>query len=167
MNKTSKGYKKIRNIFENNMDVNLISEPLYTCSLEDDALQVKSEMATRDFDIYGVQTSNRGIIGYVKRNDLSQGEIRDFYVPFSSDNLISDSTSLIELLELFQLRDYMFILETNQINKIVTIADLHKHPTRMLAFSLISLLEMYLTNVIRSMHPEENWKDKLSETRLK
>ncbi|GAB3807031.1 hypothetical protein [Virgibacillus kimchii] len=166
MKKTTTGYKKIRHIYENNMNVDLLAEPLSTCSIDDDCLQVKLEMETKDFDIYGVENANGSITGYVKREVLSRGKIEDFYIPFSSDNLISDSTSLIELLDLFQHRDYMFILETNEVSKIVTIADLHKHPIRMLAFSLISLLEMYLTYVIRDSYPEGEWKDKLSSARL-
>jgi len=165
MQKTTKGYKKIRHIYENNMNVKLIAETLSTCSVNEDCLQVKSEMIDMDFDIYGVETKG-GISGYVKQGDLSEGKIEDFYIPFSSDHLISDSTSLIELLDLFQYRDYMFILEKNQVNKIVTIADLHKHPIRMLAFSLISLLEMYLTYMIRDTYPDGEWKDLLTKTRL-
>lgn len=166
MKKTTRGYKKIKHIFENNMNVDLIAEPLSTCSINDDALQVKSKLKTKDFDIFGVEKG--GIIaGYVKQSGLSEGKVKDFYIPFSSDNLISDSTSLIELLDLFQYRDYMFILEKNQVNKIVTIADLHKHPIRMLAFSLISLLEMYLTYVISDHYPDSEWKDQLGDTRVK
>jgi hypothetical protein len=157
---------KFIHIYENNMNVDLIAEPLSTCALHDDALQVQSELRTKDFDIYGVEKGG-SLVGYVNQSGLSEGKIEDFYIPFSSDHLISDSTSLIELLDLFQHKDYMFILETNQVNKIVTIADLHKHPIRMLAFSLISLLEMYLTNVIDDYYTDTDWKDHLPESRVK
>ncbi len=163
---TKKGFEKLRYIFENNLNVGLLSEEIITCSLDDDAYSVRTEMKRQDFDIYGVKDKDR-TVGYVKKDELSSGKIKEFVRKFSSEDLISDSTSLVELLDIFQNREYIFILETNKVSKIVTIADLHKQPIRMLAFSLISLLEMYLTSVIREVYPDDSWKDKLKEDRLK
>src|SRR5699024_10469729 len=36
----------------------------------------------------------------------------------------------------------------------------------MLTFSLVSLLEMYLTTVIKEIYPNESWKKKLKKNRL-
>jgi len=163
--KTIRGYEKLRDIFEDSLTVDLLAEELYACALEDDALYVHQELEQYDFDIMGVLDEGK-LVGYVRQDELSLGRIADYYHPFTSDELISDSTTLLELLPILEERDYVFLLEKNQITKIVTIADLHKQPIRMLIFSLISLLEMYLTEAIRELHPNGEWKEKITDNRL-
>lgn len=163
--KTNKGYEKLRVIYEKNLSVDLLAEDLYKCKLHDSSTAIKQEMVEKDFDIYGVEDNGK-VIGYVLREKLTVGKIEDHYQPFHSEDLVSDSTSLIELLEIFRNKSYLFILERNKVSKIVTFADLQKQPIRMLAFSLISLLEMLLISLIREEYPDETWKEKLSEERL-
>jgi hypothetical protein len=163
---TVSGYEKLRHIYENILTVELLSENLNTCSLNENALDIKNKMIKNDFDIFGVRDEQR-IIGFVKKDDLiSDGEIVNFFRKFSSEDLISDSTSLIELLDIFQERDFIFILERNIVSKIVTVADLQKQPIRMLAFSLISLLEMHLLSLVKEYYPHDSWTTLISESRL-
>lgn len=163
--RTLKGYEKLRHIFENSLTVELLAEEIKTCAPDENAKIVREEMEKYDFDLFGV-LENGEIIGYVKKSELGQGKINEYYYTFSSEVLISDSTSVLQLLEILKRRDYVFILEKDSVTKIVTVADLHKQPIRMLTFSLISLLEMYLVEAIRELHPNEEWKEKLNETRL-
>ncbi|MGM0904506.1 MAG: hypothetical protein ACQEXB_25840 [Bacillota bacterium] len=163
--RTNKGYEKLRVIYEKNLSVDLLAEDLYQCNLHDSSLIIKQEMTEKDFDIFGVEDHGK-VIGYVLREKLTDGKIEDNYQPFHSGDLVSDSTSLIELLEILRNKNYLFILEKNRVTKIVTFADLQKQPIRMLAFSLISLLEMLLISLIKEAYPDESWKEKLSEERL-
>ncbi|MGJ7913044.1 hypothetical protein [Neobacillus sp. LXY-1] len=163
--KTIKGYEKLKVIYEKNLNVDLLSEELYTCQPDNHALKIKNEMHQRDFDVYGVEIKGK-IAGFILRDELFEGTVEDFYRPFHSEDLISDSTSLIELLEILRDRKYIFILEKNKVSKIVTIADLHKQPIRMLVFSLISLLEMLLISLIKDVFPDDSWKEHLSDERL-
>lgn len=163
---TIRSYEKLRYIYQNNLTVDLLCENLNTCNFNDHSIDVKNEMVEKDFDMYGVEKEGK-IIGFVRRDELdTKGIIGDFVKNFSSDDLISDSTSLIELLDIFQEWEYVFILEKNKVSKIVTVADLQKQPIRMLAFSLISLFEMYLISTIREFFPDDSWTDKLTEARL-
>ena len=164
--KTNKGYEKLKVIYEKNLSVDLLAEDLNTCNLHDSSPAVKQEMTEKDFDIYGVEENGK-IIGYVLRDRLTDGKVEDNYQTFHSGDLVSDSTSLIELLEILRNKNYLFVLERNKVTKIVTFADLQKQPIRMLAFSLISLLEMLLISLIREEYPDESWKEKLSKERLK
>jgi predicted transcriptional regulator len=161
-----KSYEKLRYIYENNLTVELLSETMTTCRLTDDAVDIKNQMVEKDFDIYGVEDEGK-VIGYIHRKRITEyGTIAENYIPFSSEDLVSDSTSLIELLDVFKHKEFIFILEKNTVTKIVTVADLHKQPIRMLAFSLISILEMHLITLIKDMYPNNSWMDKLSEDRL-
>lgn len=87
-------------MFENSLNVDLLSEEMSTCALHDDALSVKNKMENMDFDIMGVEDKDK-IIGFVKQDELSNGRIEKFYKRFGTEDLISDSTSIIELLDLF------------------------------------------------------------------
>lgn len=158
--RTLKGYEKLRDIFENSLTVELLAEEMTTCTMDDDALSILKQMEIVDYDIMGV-VENGKTIGYVKQAELSDGNIAEYYHSFSAEDLISDSTSVLELLNILQNKDYVFILEQNSVTKIVTVADLHKQPIRMLTFSLISLLEMYLVVAISDLHPNDEWKEKI------
>lgn len=162
---TLKGYVNLKVIYEKNLNVDLLAEKVFTCHLQDKALQIKAIMTDMDYDVFGIEENGK-VTGYVLREDLQKGTISDFYKPFRLEDLISDSTSIIELLEIMRERRFLFVLEKNKVSKIVTISDLQKQPIRMLAFSLISLLEMLLIELIREAFPDEGWKDKLSEDRL-
>jgi len=163
--RTNKGYEKLREIYEKNLSVDLLAEDLHRCKLHNSSPEIKQEMTEKDFDIYGVEEHGK-VIGYVMREKLIDGKIEDNFQPFHSGDLVSDSTSLIQLLEILRNKKYFFILERNTVTKIVTLADLQKQPIRMLAFSLISLLEMLLISLIKEEYPDESWKEKLSEERL-
>ncbi|MCQ6276385.1 hypothetical protein JMM81_15830 [Bacillus sp. V3B] len=163
--KTTQNYEKLKVIYEENLSVDLLAEDISICNSSDNSLFVKEEMSKRDFDVYGVKDNGK-LTRYVLREELGEGVIKDYYRPFHSEDLISDSTSLIELLDILRERSYIFILEKNKVSKIVTVADLHKQPIRMLAFSLISLLEMHLTALISHTYLDGSWTQLLSEERL-
>lgn len=163
---TGNEFQELKLIFENNLNVSLISENITFCSLDDDAISIKSEMEKKDFDVYGVKSDDGIIVGYIEKSKLDIGDIRKYYKKFEPDNLLSNSTSLLTLLNIFQYKERMFVLENNTIEKIVTIADLHKQPIRMLIFSFISLLEMYLTTIIEHTFCEDEWTKKITTKRL-
>ena len=60
----------------------------------------------------------------------------------------------------------LFVLGTKGVEGIITLADLHKQPIRMLLFSLISLLEMSLVDFIRERYPYDTWQENLTEGRV-
>jgi len=168
MDFTYDNFNSLNLIFENFLNISVLSENINTCSINENVDLVANMMNDKDFDIYGVADENGVIIGYIENNSLSTGTVKDHYVEFSTDELLSDSTSLIKLIEVFKENNKkrMFILEHNKITRIVTVADLHKQPMRMLIFSYISLLEMQITSKIKEMYPENKWKKYLSKDRL-
>src|SRR5690625_1862697 len=156
----------LKYIFDKSLDVRLIAEDIDYCYENDDATEIVESLSRHDYDVMGVKVNNR-IIGYVKRTDLGTGEISKYIKSFPTEKLISESTPLIELIEIFTNKSFVFVLERNQVTKIVTMADMHKQPIRLLAFSLISLLEMSLTEMIEHYYPKESWEDLINESRFK
>lgn len=158
-------YKSLRSLFEKNITVTSISEVLATCNIGDPAQQVKEQMASKDYDVIGVE-ENGMVIGYVLREDLREGSCKEYFSSFSPSDLISDSTPLLQTLFIFKNTERLFVIEGNRITKVVTLADLQKPPIRMLLFGIISLVEMHLYQIIRDYFKEDCWKKHLSEKRI-
>lgn len=158
-------YKSLRSLFEKNITVNSISEVLATCNVGDPAPQIKDEMASKDYDVIGVE-ENGIVIGYVLRDDLREGSCTEYTRSFSPSDLVSDSTPLLQTLFIFKNTERLFVIEGNRITKVVTLADLQKPPVRMLLFGVISIVEMHLYQIIRDYFKEESWKKHLSEKRI-
>ncbi len=85
---------------------------------------------------------------------------------FKPADLVSNTTPLIQVLNLFRDKNRLFILEGNTITNLVTMADLQKPPVRMLLFGIISLMEMHLLHLVKSFYPGNSWEEKISENRL-
>jgi hypothetical protein len=158
-------YKSLRSLFEKNITVNSISEVLATCNVGDPAEQVRDQMASKDYDVIGVE-ENGMVIGYVLRDDLREGSCKEYFRSFSPSDLVSDSTPLLQTLFIFKNTERLFVIEGNRITKVVTLADLQKPPIRMLLFGVISLVEMHLYQIIRDYFKEDSWKMHLSEKRI-
>jgi hypothetical protein len=158
-------YRSLRSLFEKNISVNSISEVLATCNVGDQALQIRDQMVSKDYDVIGVE-ENGMVIGYVLREDLREGRCKEYFRSFSPSDLVSDSTPLLQTLFIFKDTDRLFIIEGNRITKVVTLADLQKPPIRMLLFGVISLVEMHLYRIIRESFAEDSWKSHLSAKRI-
>jgi len=123
-------------------------------------------MSDRDYDVVGVRRDGL-VVGYVKRMDLSDGTLANHLVKFSSDNIIDESTQLIDILKQMRKTTRLFVLIFGQIGGIVTRGDIQKTPLRMWLFGLISMIEMQLLRIIREHCPNDTWKTFLAPARLK
>lgn len=141
-----------------------VAETLQSCRDGDDASQVHQDMGNSDFDVMGIKNGEGTVYGYVERLSLGTGECRKYACQFCASDLISDTTSLIDLLRLLHDRRRVFILEVNRVNGIVTRGDLQKAPTRMFLFGLCTLIEMQLLRLIRGYY--DSWKHLLKPKRL-
>lgn len=157
-------YRSLRQLFEQNINVNHIAEPLVCFHVTDPILHIKDYMNYKDYDVVGIEKDDI-VIGYIKRVDLDQLPL-DLIQYFGPTEVVSDSTPLIQLLYLFKEKERLFVLEANRVTKLVTLADLQKPPIRMLLFGMISLLEMHLLRLILMFYPNDSWKGQLSDNRL-
>ena len=142
-----------------------IAAPLETCVVNEDATAVRGRMEKRNFDVLGV-TANGIIRGYVRRQDLKTGKCEDYRKAFDATDIIASTTPLIELLPALRFKTHLFVLEWTKITSLVTKADLQKFPVRMLFFGLVSLLEMYLLEMVRICYPGDLCGDSLAPRRL-
>ncbi|MFN6465326.1 MAG: hypothetical protein RMZ41_026385 [Nostoc sp. DedVER02] len=158
----------LRSLFENNITIEYVAEPLKAMPADAEVTEVLDWMQAQNFDVIGVETGDI-ISGYVERSSLIQdkeGKCGDYQRVFHPKELIAISTPLMKLLPILQQTPRLFVLDCNQVSGIVTCGDLQKAPARMLLFGLVTLLEMNLLRLVRIHYPQDSWKKVLKPERL-
>lgn len=158
----------LRKLFETGITASSIQEPLKYCFYGEEASGVLAELERLDFDIAGIRKSKENpILEFVFTKDLKNDNCEKVAQTIKTEDVISDSTPLIEVLNGLNERTYLFILNGREISGIITRADLQKPPVRILIFGIISLFEMHMTFLIRNHFPNERWKKVLKDKRIK
>jgi hypothetical protein len=157
----------LRSLFEKNITIAYVAEPLKTFPATTETTIALAWMEERDFDVIGIEHEGE-TTGYVERPSLlgQGGCCGDYEQPFLLFELVAISTPLLKILPLFQQKSRLFVLENHQVNGIITQGDLQKAPVRMLLFSLVTLLEMNLLRLIRHHYEDHHWQQILKTERL-
>lgn len=157
----------LRRIFEDNITIEYIAEPLKAVSETASLSETLALMSLWDFDVVAVEGA-QGISGYIERSAIlsAQGLCRDHLQPFHPSELVAISTPLLKLLPILRHRPRLFVLDCNQVSGILTCGDLQKAPVRMLLFGMVTLLEMNLLRLIRRYYPQDAWQPILKPDRV-
>jgi hypothetical protein len=160
-------FDSLKKLFIENITALCIFEPLLCCPLSSDSLEAKETLVKRDFDIAGVKSDISGpVIGYVKTSELSGGVFKNYVRKIEISNVVSDSTPLANIINVFNENEFVFVLSSNQINGIITKADINKPPVRIYLFGMVSLLEMHLNLWISNHYQNEIWKGLIKGDRV-
>lgn len=145
----------LRRVFDE-ITVKYITEfELKTAKINENSSVVKKRMIKYDFDIMPLISNNK-IIGYIKQSDLTKGVCSKFIKKINPEDILAESTPILEVLLLFKNRDWLFVKSGNEIKGIVTRGDLRKAPVRMFLFLIVNLLEMHITRLIRKYCKQED-----------
>src|ERR1035437_290891 len=107
--------------------IRTILEPLQSCMADGQARDAKFILKERGFDVAGVQESENGpVLGFVFREELGHGGVRDHLKPLNASDLISDGSSFADLFSFLRIKERSFILVGSSVGGIVTRADLNK-----------------------------------------
>lgn len=158
----------LRSLFEKNITIQDVAEPLKAMPSDAYVTDVLHLMQAQNFDVIGVETGDT-ISGYVELSSLIQGQsgkCSDYQRVFHPKELIAISTPLMKLLPILQQTPRLFVLDCNQVSGIVTCGDLQKAPVRMLLFGLVTLLEMNLLRLVRLYYLQDSWQQVLKPQRL-
>jgi hypothetical protein len=105
----------------------------------------------------GVQREPRSeVAGFVLRESLTTGLVRDHVQMLAAEHLISDATPLADLLSILGTKERLFVLIGQNVRGIVTRSDLNKPPVRVYLFGLVSLFEMHVTFWTNATYPNES-----------
>jgi len=143
-----------------------IAEPLVSFDAEADAASVCDFMERKQFDLVGVRRDGL-VCGYVRRDELQAGCCGDHLHPFTpDDDLVPDTASLLQVVKSLAINQQCFVTILDRVGAIITLSDLEKPPMRMFLFGMITITEMLLTELLRSLYPDGAWQELLSESRL-
>jgi len=156
--------KDLRHFFDQAITAREIAEPLVSFDGNHKAQSVSKFMTDHSFDVIGVR-KNGTVVGYVRVQDLDQGLIGDYLIPFSEDNVIPGSSPLLEAVQCLKSRSEVFVTLLGQVGGIITCGDLQKTPVRMWLFGLISMIEMQMLRLIREAFPGGGWEHLINENR--
>ena len=159
-------FKELQSLFIDKITTKFIFEPLFCCKLNDDSSDVKETLEFREFDIVGVINHDDQVIGFAEKCDLNGGPIELFVKQIALSSVISESTPISRLLNVLTERSFAFVITENNINGIVTIADVNKPIVRIYLFGIISLFEIHLNFWIREYHDTMSWREHLNKNRL-
>ena len=152
---------RLRFIFEQQIPVTSISEPITWESTDISNDQLITIATGKSFDTLPLVNPDGKHFGYIEECNGLWERFR-----FSHDELISDSTPLSQIIGLLLEKKRLFVIESNTITQIVTVADLEKMPIRIWLFGTISLLEVTVKNYLRMHYEESDWCNLLPENRL-
>jgi hypothetical protein len=128
---------------------------------------MQMELARLDFDVAGVRESiHEPVIGFVRRDKLGSGLVRDHIEEISADALVDQSIGIESLLSRLRLRTYIFVLVEGILAGILTLADLNKPLVRVYFFGLLSLLEIHLSFWVAQEYQDDAWKGALTPGRI-
>jgi hypothetical protein len=156
---------RLRRLFFEGFSVMDIAEPLVSFDAETPSEQIRILMEEKDFDLVGVRR-NGLVQGYARREDLVSGLCGDHCQPFTVDDLVAETSTLLEVIRSLHINDRCFVTVLDHVGAIVTLSDLEKPPVRMFLFGMITMVEMLMTRIIRQRYPNDSWKDFLSEARV-
>jgi hypothetical protein len=127
---------------------------LISCAGDQDAGLVLSNPALSDFDQIPVRHKSR-VIGVLERDETVKGSVRENMRILDDSVLVSSDEPLTRFVPLLKKYPYRLVLVGTEIKGIVTRSDIAKAPVRLLAFTLVSHLEMVMTDVIRKRCPDD------------
>jgi hypothetical protein len=146
----------MRRLFERGITVRDLAEPFAFFDDGHSALEVRSFLVAKDYDVVGVRRKGR-IEAYALRSELREGKLGDFAKTVETGAQVSGSAALLSVFELLRDRRWVFVTNLDRVWGIVTRGDLHKAPVRMWIFCLISLAEMHTLRIVRNLYPGEEW----------
>ena len=142
----------LNDIFANRLTVMSISNEMKIFALQ----EAENICSDNNYDILLVEDNDSELRLYEKES----GVVR----PINEQEVISESTPLIEAFEILCNEEFLLIKEKRNITKIVTRADLDSIPIRICLYGIISLFEGLLRENI--MFNQIKWENHLNEHRL-
>jgi len=131
------------------------------------ALDLRSELERRSFDVAGIQDDgSERVHRYVRIEALTADTCGDCAETVCLEEVVAKSTPLRDCLDSVVEHERVFVLGRSGIEEIITRADLEKQPVRLLLFGVVSALEMAMLDLIRQRFPDEGWEQYLTEGRL-
>lgn len=138
-----------------------------SCRADDDAAEVLNRAGLATFDCIPVRDADERVIGVLERIGTELvGPARGAMRPLDDALLVAADEPLKAFIPLLVQSPHRLVVGRGpRIEGIVTSSDVHKLPVRLLAFALVTHLEMTMADVIKKTSTDNDWLEKLGKAR--
>jgi len=136
----------------------MTGNPDLVCGVNDRDAASKSA-ANPDFDVIPIQRDGR-LTGYFQRDNRSTKRI-------TASDLISDGTSLLDLVDILEVRPFAFVLTRERIQGYLHFSDLNHQLVKLTFYVILEAIERMALNSIRGRDDRESLKRDLDPLRFK
>lgn len=136
----------------------MTGNPDLVCGANDRDAARKSD-ANRDFDVIPIQRDGR-LTGYFQRENRSTKRI-------TASDLISDGTSLLDLVDILEVRPFAFVLSRERIQGYVHFSDLNHQLVKLTFYVILEAIERMALNAIRGRDDRDSLKRDIDPVRFK
>jgi len=138
------------------------------CAVSDTVEAVRADERFRGFDHVPVVNEAGRVVGVFAPGDAAHGAVGEAMRPLDDTMLVSADEPLTRFLPTLADGPYRLVVRGTRIGGIVTRSDVLKLPVRLLAFTLVTHLEMTMASLIRAKHPhDDTWMDLVEPYRQK
>ncbi|MEJ2310983.1 MAG: Swt1 family HEPN domain-containing protein [Gemmatimonadales bacterium] len=159
---------RMKRLFTEGFTVLDIAEPLLSFDATAAAATALEALEGSRDPVGGVRREGR-VSGYVRASDLqSGGTCADHARDVEPARVVPHHASLPEVVErLSDDREYCFVSVLGQIDAFVVRMHFEKPPARMWLFGMITIVEIFLTETIESLYPDDSWTELVSSGRVR
>jgi hypothetical protein len=158
-------HTKVLNRFARTFSADDLAEALHVFEADISEEEVRRVTAGMENRVAGVR-NNGSVSGYLRARDLLPGSPAASYVPFRDDQVVESKAPLADVIEILTRHDYCFVSRDGRVDGVIDRADVQKPVARMWLFGLITMTELYLTERLRELWPDDSWTRLLSPGRL-
>ncbi len=138
------------------------------CAQSDTVEMVRVDERFHGFDHVPVVNEADHVVGVLAPDEPAGGAVQEAMRPLDDTMLVSADEPLARFLPTLADCPYRLVVRGTRIGGIVTRSDVLKLPVRLLAFTLVTHLEMTMASLIQAKHPsDDNWRDLVEPHRQK
>lgn len=153
-------------IFARTFSAEALAEPLRVVAWSGDRGERTWAGFTGDLRVTGLRDDS-GIGSYLDLRRASEEGSPVQEKRIADDQVVPPGTSLADVIEILTRHDFCFVGTPGDCTGVIERADVQKPVARMWLFGIVTMLEIYFTDRIRALWPDETWVNLLSPRRLK
>ena len=142
-----------------------IAESLRSFDGDADPGKVRAVLERHDLPVAGLRETGR-VSAYTRCADLLDDADSLPRRAFLKDQIVSADAFLSEVILVLTRHEHCFVTLLDDVDAVITRVDIQKPVVRMWLFGMITMIEMNLTEQIRTRWPDGSWCQLLSKNRL-
>jgi len=142
-----------------------IAMELYSFDAVIPSQEVRTFMEAESLHVVGIRSEGR-VIGYVRDKDLDSECCGDNMQPFRPGQTLSGDSTLTDLIQVLTRHSYCFVAVLDSVAGVITRDNMNNPIIRMWLFGIVTIIEMHLTQSIKTIYADGAWQSLMTKNRL-